>query len=297
MMTYEEFKNALTTELNKILGANGNAYLGTDNIMGHPMETVTVTMISTDQKFSASTDKLYALYGGGMSVAAVAALLLQSVRTVQSPKRAAPDSIIYCLVNAEDNKEMLQEIPHIPFYDMAILFSSVIRDDEQLRNSMFLTKTLMKENNYTLTQLSELAHQNTFRMFPSRAELLPLYLMSRVMQDDKATLDDYMEIAYAAYESRNKPPMLRISTPDYRFGAVAMLDTSYMDNIAKAFDKDLLLLPSSTKEFLIIPWTEDIILSEVVKSAKEIVSKGTEPVLTRPIFCYNKNQKKLELVE
>ena len=85
--------------------------------------------------------------------------------------------------------------------------------------------------------------------------------------------------------------MLRISTPDYRFGAVAMLDTSYMDNIAKTFDKDLLLLPSSTKEFLIIPWTEDIILSEVVKSAKEIVSKGTEPVLTRHIFCYNKNQK------
>lgn len=111
MMTYEEFKNALTTELNKILGANGNAYLGTDNIMGHPMETVTVTMISTSEKFSAGTGKLYALYSGGMSVAAVAALLLQSVRTVKDVPKIDPDSIVYCLVNANANREMLKRIP------------------------------------------------------------------------------------------------------------------------------------------------------------------------------------------
>ena len=155
----------------------------------------------------------------------------------------------------------------------------------------------MKEHNFTLSQLSDLAHQNTFRMFPSRAELLPLYLMSRVMQDDKATLDDYMEVAYASYESRKRPPMLRVSTPDYRYGPVAMLDTAYMDDIAKTFDSDLLLLPCSIREFLITPWTEDTNLSELVKSAKEIISMGTEPVLTRHVFCYNKNQKKLELVE
>ena len=106
---------------------------------------------------------------------------------------------------------------------------------------MILSEALMKEHNFTLSRLSDLTHQNTFRMFPSRAELLPLYLMSRVMQDDKATLDDYMEVAYASYESRKRPPMLRVSTPDYRYGSVAMLDTAYMDDIAKTFDSDLLL--------------------------------------------------------
>ena len=93
--------------------------------------------------------------------------------------------------------------------------------------------------------------------------------MSRVMQDDKATLDDYMEVAYASYESRKRPPMLRVSTPDYRYGSVAMLDTAYMDDIAKTFDSDLLLLPCSIREFLITPWTEDTNLSELVKSARK----------------------------
>ena len=50
MMTYEEFKNALTTELNTKLGTDGNAHPGTDTIMGRRMETVTVTIISTGQK-------------------------------------------------------------------------------------------------------------------------------------------------------------------------------------------------------------------------------------------------------
>lgn len=297
MMTYEEFKNALTTELNTKLGTGGNAQPGTDTIMGRLMETVTVTIISTGQKYSANTDKLYELYRKGMNVTSIAALLLQSVKSLQVNEDVAPDSIVYCLVNAENNKELLQDTPHIPFYDMAILFSSIVRDDEQQRNFMILSEALMKEHNFTLSQLSDLAHQNTFRMFPSRAELLPLYLMSRVMQDDKATLDDYMEMAYASYESRKRPPMLRVSTPDYRYGPVAMLDTAYMDDIAKTFDSDLLLLPCSVREFLITPWTEDTNLSELVKSAKEIISTGTEPVLTRHVFCYNKNQKKLELVE
>lgn len=91
--------------------------------------------------------------------------------------------------------------------------------------------------------------------------------------------------------------MLRVSTPDYRYGAVAMLNMAFMNDIAESFDRDLLLLPSSTKDFLVIPWAEGINLSELVKSAKEIISMGTEPVLTRHVFCYNKNQKKLELVE
>lgn len=212
MMTYKEFKNALTTELNTKLGTGGNAQPGTDTIMGCLMETVTVTIISTGQKYSANTDKLYELYRKGMNVTSIAALLLQSVKSLQINEDVAPDSIVYCLVNAESNKEMLQDTPHIPFYDMAILFSSIIRDDEQQRNFMILSEALMKEHNFTLSQLSDLAHQNTFRMFPSRAELLPLYLMSRVMQDDKATLDDYMEVAYASYESRKRPPMLRVST-------------------------------------------------------------------------------------
>lgn len=62
MMTYKEFKNALTTELNTKLGTGGNAQPGTDTIMGCLMETVTVTIISTGQKYSANTDKLYELY-------------------------------------------------------------------------------------------------------------------------------------------------------------------------------------------------------------------------------------------
>ena len=33
MMTYEEFKNALTTELNTKLGTDGNAHPGTDSVI------------------------------------------------------------------------------------------------------------------------------------------------------------------------------------------------------------------------------------------------------------------------
>lgn len=297
MMTYEEFKNALTTELNKILGANGNAYLGTDNIMGHPMETVTVTMISTSEKFSAGTGKLYALYSGGMSVAAVAALLLQSVRTVKDVPKIDPDSIVYCLVNANANREMLKRIPYIPFYDMAILFVSVTeRADKKERSFLFISEQIMKDQHFTLEQLSNLAHKNTFRMFPTRAELLPLRMLRDAIFLEESTLEDFMAAAYAAYTSKGKPSMLHVSTPDYRFGVIAMLDTDFLEEVAADLNCDLYLLPSSNQEFLILPLPENDTVPPLQSIAREVVSTKDNTLLTEHVFCYKRKSHKLELM-
>lgn len=255
-MTYEEFKNTLTTALKEELGTDGKISLGTDIIMGRSADTVTVTILSSGKTFSSGTDSLYTLsQKSGMDTKAVAALLLQSASDVMHNQEINPSNIVYRLVNAEENKEMLQTTPHIPFYDMAILFVCILHDNDRQRSFLLITKELMEKQHFTLQQLCDLASQNTFCLFPSHAEPLPLYMLRAAMRNNSATLEDYMDVAFAAYASKDKPPMLRICTLDYRYGAVAMLNTAFLDEIAQDFNSDLYLLPLFNGRFSYPPFT------------------------------------------
>lgn len=297
-MTYEEFKNTLTIALKEELGTDGKISLGTDIIMGRSADTITVTILSSGKTFSSGTESLYTLsQKSGMDTRAVAALLLQSASDVMHNQEINPSNIVYRLVNAADNKEMLQTTPHIPFYDMAILFVCILHDNDRQRSFLFITKDLMEKQHFTLQQLCDLASQNTFRLFPSHAEPLPLYMLRAAMRNDSATLEDYLDVAFAAYAGKDKPPMLHVCTPDYRYGAVAMLDTAFLDEMAQDFNSDLYLLPCSTEDFLILPLQGSDEKLPLQKFADEVLAADKTAVLTEYVFRYSRKSKKLELIK
>lgn len=297
-MNYEEFKNALLTEITKKLGSTGEAHLGMDTIMGTPTETIRISLSSKKAAIAVGLLPLYSLHKkSSLDMEHIASIVLESMEITHAKPIFDPSTVIYRLVNIEANKKMLQDVPYIQFYDMAITFASIVSENDQTRECLVITNQVMKEQNLTLAQLTDLAHKNTFRMYPSIAEILPMYLFRRVMQNDQATVKDYVEVALAAYASKEKPPMLRVSSSDYRYGGVALLDNKHFEEIAKVYKRNLLVLPSSEQDFVVMPWEDGLNVKELLKLSNEIVNEGDAPILTRNVFCYNMLTKKLELLE
>ena len=73
------------------------------------------------------------------------------------------DRIIYRLVNAEKNEELLNDIPYIPFHNLAICFCYAYWSQELGDGMILIHNNHMDEWGITHKQLMQLAEKNTWK--------------------------------------------------------------------------------------------------------------------------------------
>lgn len=81
-------------------------------------------------------------------------------------------------------------------------------------------------------------------------------------------------------EQPSKVPMYLLTNQDSIFGAVCMFDTEIMNQIAGAFRSDLILIPSSIHEILIVPCKEGEAALQV-RSLEELLHGVSEEMLCK----------------
>ncbi len=141
------------------------------------------------------------------------------------------DRITYRLVSLKKNKKFLEDVPHIIYLDLAIIFTVVYKLDSGGVESLKITYELMDAWEKKVGELMELAKVNTPRLFPPVLKRLT----------DVLGMDDY------SFD------MLLLSNEYYVFGATAILYEDEMCKIAERLDDDLYVIPSSIHEVLILP--------------------------------------------
>ena len=82
----------------------------------------------------------------------------------------AKKQICYRLISGRLNKKMLEEVPYVPFLDLAIVFYLVIEKNKQGVNSVCITNELMKRWQVGIRQLYKQARENTKRIFPLKLQ-------------------------------------------------------------------------------------------------------------------------------
>lgn len=84
--------------------------------------------------------------------------------------------VVYKLVNTEKNKELLEDIPHIEFLDLSIVFQCMISQEEFGTASILVHNVHMKLWDVTKEDLYRAAEENTQKLMPyeikSMAEVL-----------------------------------------------------------------------------------------------------------------------------
>lgn len=193
--------------------------------------------------------------------------------------------IVYRLISYERNKLFLQTVPHLPFLDLAIVFSVICRISESGLETITVTNELMEKWQTDTKELVRLAEKNTPELLPLTMDSLASVL-TRLMgcSDDRETM--------AAPDMEQ--PMILLSNASGVNGASVMLYPGVIEQMAVQYDSDLYILPSSIHELIVVPGdgagTREE-LSEMVRDINENhVSR--EEVLSDTAYYYDRTKKR-----
>lgn len=100
----------------------------------------------------------------------------------------AKDKVVFVLVNTEQNKSLLDDVPHREFLDLSIMYRIVINKDQNGIQSTKVTNELAERLGMNEEQLFKCAAENTKRIFPPTVKnmndvMRDLYLNNETITD------------------------------------------------------------------------------------------------------------------
>lgn len=145
------------------------------------------------------------------------------------------DRIFLRLVNYNKNKQMLEEVPYIPFFDLAVTFRYLVKQDDEGVATAILKNRELAELELDMEELYMLARKNTERLFPYQ-----LMLMGEML-----SFDESEAIVY---------PNMYVLTNNRRVnGATYMVYQDVLSDFADRLAENFYIIPSSIHELLLIP--------------------------------------------
>lgn len=198
------------------------------------------------------------------------------------------DKIVYTLVNYEMNKEMLKDVPFLPYQDLAVIFRCVFHKGRGgMASAIISDANLRKWHADTLT-LYKLAVDNTPRIFP------PVIEKITAMLENMADLPEHLFDEL----SKNAGEMYVLTNSSGLNGASTVLYKDVLDECAKKAGGNIYLMPSSIHEMIFINenLADDVeVLSGIVKDVNDNVVNKAE-LLSYNVYYYNCHRKELAIV-
>lgn len=191
------------------------------------------------------------------------------------------DRIFYKLVSFEKNRKFLRDAPHLRWHDLAIVFYYAMEEDMVQSGSITIKREHMLMWKQNAESLYRTAGRNTRRGMPellvSMRELLAEMTGVAVREDDAT-------------------PMYVLTNQEKRFGASALLYSEGIGRLAERFGCDLLILPSSVHEVLLIPDDHVREYDFYRQMVGEVNRTQVEPeeVLSYGLYRYCRNNSKIE---
>lgn len=232
---------------------------------------------------------LYKTYRDGSSIDKIAQAILARLKkelplSLELAEQArslesARNKIAYRLISQKDNDELLKDIPWIPYLDLAVIFylHLGVKDDKQI--TTIIHNHQADAWNLSPIQLYELARENTPKLCPSTIGRMDHILFGWDEEDD----------TFAPCET-GLPTLYILSNQTGINGAVCMLYDGIIKDFADRIGSDLIILPSSIHEVLIVPDSHDQeyeIFRQMVRNVNaEDVPK--EEVLSDEIYLYRR---------
>ncbi|MBD5487104.1 MAG: hypothetical protein HDR18_16560 [Lachnospiraceae bacterium] len=194
--------------------------------------------------------------------------------------KSVKDRIFHKLVNYSRNENLLKDVPHIKWCDLAVVFYYSMEEVKFGKASILIHNSHIDMWSQTADTLYQTAQDNMRRNMPELLVPLPelIYGMSGVRMEE-----DDMKI----YVLTNQEKM---------YGASAMLYSDRISKLASSLDSDLLILPSSVHEVMLLPDDPDrkyIFYRQMVKEVN-ITQVEPEEILSFNLYRYNRKKAGIE---
>lgn len=202
----------------------------------------------------------------------------------REPERVRP-TVAYRLINYEKNRELLQEIPHLPFLDLAVVFYSLLTDTPVGHATVLIRNSHLELWGKNTSWLYEVAKENTEKLLPKR-------LVS--MED----------MIYELSEGKQEPeyagvPMYVLTNSRKSFGAACLLYDGVLGECFRRLEESYYLIPSSVHEVILIPASavgDSRELCALVQEMNRTQVRSTE-VLSDTVYLYSEETRRLEMID
>ncbi|MDE7340271.1 MAG: hypothetical protein K2N80_06850 [Lachnospiraceae bacterium] len=213
----------------------------------------------------------------------------------------AKSRILYKLIHRESNQELLKEIPYVAWQDLVIVFYYAFEDERFGKATILIKNSHMAMWGIDVPALYETAKTNMLRIKPE--EMLPIgqliqEFMERKLYHNGTEKDAKMLEGIDTAMARSSM-MYVLSNCDRVFGASALLYSGSMKALAGKLNKNLIILPSSVHEVILVPddgMTEREFYKEMVKEVND-TQVDPEERLSYNIYYYDRVLEKVTILD
>ena len=195
----------------------------------------------------------------------------------------AKEHIIIKLVNREKNKELLDDIPFVPFYDLAMIFVVAVCDFMDEFATILIHNQHLNLWGISAEELYEIGMKNTPALLPYHFE--PMEKVLEHLEDSSLTFPTDLK-------------MYLLTNHVKIHGATCMIYPDLLEHLAEELEDDLIIIPSSIHEVLIIPYSicaDEYSLSDFNEMVQEVneTQLSDDEVLATHVYFYIRNDKKI----
>ena len=199
------------------------------------------------------------------------------------------EKIVYRLVNAKWNEELLKSIPHIRFLDLAICFSCSFCEKTLGIGEVLVYNNHVDAWGTSVEELLELARRNTCLLYGT--ELMD---MEDLLEEFAGAQAPDLPLEERGAE---RIPLKILSNRRRVYGAAAMLYPDLLRKVAEEMDCNLFILPSSVHEVLLMPdrgHPDPRLLREMVCEVNE-TQVAAEEVLSEDVYYFDRRRNELRI--
>ena len=256
-LEYEQFKEKVISMLGEKAGSERSVGTGTvTKLNGQKLDSVYIEREGQEIFPTCYLDHFYEIYEDGMSLETIVSMIMDMGMAEPGEEQFAyqqlmdyekvKDRICLRIVNTERNREMLESIPSIPFLDLSVVFY-VLFINGTSQYMATVTDEMLDKWELGKQDLIKNACENTKRMNPLCVSELGDMIEKLSPAEAETARFEYED------EIESVPDVTVISSEYGTCGAVYMLDMSLMAEYARKYDDDLIIIPSSIHEVLILP--------------------------------------------
>ena len=237
-------------------------------------------------------ESFYEMYKQGMDMESLASKILAVYYKGRPGKQLnldffkefekVKDRIVFRLINAEKNSELLKEIPHVLLEDLAICFYYAFHDEELGEGSITIHNKHMEWWETNHQELMSLAAQNTPKLFSMEYKNL-----QDVISQYYEELPEYItEEDYNFYVLTNKQKTN---------GAACMLYEGVLEEMSKMIGGSFFIIPSSVHEIIMLKDTGKERAEDLHRMIRDVNEKHLleEEVLSDYPYYYDQKLKRL----
>lgn len=204
------------------------------------------------------------------------------------------DNVIMCLINTEQNRELLEDVPNRAFHDLSVIYRWVVEDNPDVIASVIVSDKMAEMAGMTEEELFRCAVENTRRINPVTVESVKDIVDG--ISDEfpvPSEMNEELEEMESAAEN-----MWIVSNEKKIHGAVSMLYEENLHQLAEKLGDDLIILPSSVHEVVAIPAAmEEGGLAELAEEICSINMRELklEQRLSNSVYHYDRTARKITL--